>query len=810
MKKTLLFVFAALVAFASCQKEVEKTDVENPEEVTVSAPGTFIANFEDMDTKAFFTYDAVKKTYAHFWELNDKIAVFPKDDVYDEYKCTDVDNGVFALNHEASGTATSTFAKNYAVYPYDAVYEADPDAFDYTGGMIDSANERLLMDLFTNVRLEKPYGYGNVMVARSDDNKLDFKNVVGWLKISLKGDVKVRSITFNSNGGVIISGEVYVSFDADGNPVATPSEYNNRTQCWIDFEGGGVEPVQLSLDTPTDFYIPLLPCTLSSGFWINCNTSIGEQIFETTNPVTITRNKVTPMAVKTIAGPSATLKPGSQFNQAIKTLVNGSTSYYYTNNSSIKSIVLDTGSTVNTGTEVQATGSEKPVYANFDSGTGVLTLSSEATTIYANADASNMFYRFLGLTSTPAVGLNTSNVTDMSYMFYECTGLTSLDLSVYNTSNVINMSNMFDGLTLSSMDVSALNTSKVTNMSNMFSRCSNLTSLDLSGFITSEVTNMSGMFYNSTKLESINVTGWNTSNVTNMGQMFYFCSALKNLDVSGFVTSSVTNMSQMFYYCRLLQSLDVSGFNTSEVTSMNGMFYFCQTLKSLNVHGFDLTKVTTTEQMFYNCYNLTDPIQFIYTTAPVLANMKEMFLGCSGVARIDLPGTTSALTNVKGLFQGCSTLSDIRNTNNFKGRPTDISYMFKGCSSLVGITLETGFNTTDCNTYVSLFSGCTSLHNVYFYGLVVKGSGSPGLGGGEDFYAKFNNAFAGCGCRVHCVGYSSELGNTNPYNAFGTTHSSYTEGARPTFHDSASHSTAYLAGHVYFCTAHSDKINELK
>ena len=806
MKKILCFAAFAAVLF-SCQREVEP--IENNNEETVSSEArVFTATFEEAETKAGFTYDSSAKTYSHFWDLNDRIAVFPKDEVYDRYICSNIENGTFILDKENSKTASRTYNYNYAVYPYSAVSEWNDNDEIWEGFIDENGKLTVSTESGESLKLSGVYGYGNIMVARSADDHLEFKNLMGWLKIRIDGDRTISGIRFQSNAAPL-AGNFYVDFDSEGNPVVTPVTGGTYDYVNLDLTNAGGTLAKLSPDHTTDFYIPIMPCTLN-GIYVGVDFAAGGSIeFETNKQIIIERNKVTPMAVKTITGPSATLKEGNLFNAAIKNLAANTTGLYQSAyNSNVKRIVLDTESNVNTGTVVSTAGSEKPVYANFDSGTVIL--SSEASTIYANADCHNMFYRFQGLENTPAIGLNTSNVTDMSNMFADCSGLTSLDLSVYNTSNVTDMSYMFSNSGITSVDLTGFNTSKVTNMSGMFDRCGGLTSLDLSGFNTSEVTNMSGMFYNSGNLQSIDVTGWDTSKVTNMSQMFYYCSELRNLDVSGFVTSAVTNMSQMFYYCRWLSSLDVSGFNTSEVTAMNGMFYFCQTLKSLNVHGFDLTKVTTTEQMFYNCYNLTDPIQFIYTTAPVLANMKEMFLGCSGVARIDLPGTTSALTNVKGLFQGCSTLSDIRNTSNFKGRPTDISYMFKGCSSLVGITLETGFNTTDCNTYVSLFSGCTSLHNVYFYGLVVKGSGSPGLGGGEDFYAKFNNAFAGCGCRVHCVGYSSELGNTNPYNAFGTTHSSYTEGARPTFHDSASHSTAYQAGHVYFCTAHSDKIDELK
>ena len=838
MKKSLFILAAALVAFASCQKEVENVDVENPEEEIVSAPGTFIASFEDMDTKAFFTYDAVNKTYAHFWELNDKIAVYPKDDVYDTYQCTDVDNGVFTLNKEASGTASNSYLYNYAVYPIDVVDNvADLDPSDYPVSI--DADGKFLINALAEARLTAPYGYGNIMVARAEDNKLNFKNIVGWLKISIKGDVSVRSLNINTYGQDIL-GPVYVEFDSTGEPVLTKGTVDMVDYYNIDFINAGLSPVKLSLDKATDFYIPVLPGTLN-GFHIFVYTvELGEVDFETTKSVTITRNKVTPMAVKTIAGPSATLKAGNQFNTDLKTLAagTGSTVYYYKDNTTITSIVLDTHSTVNTGTVVSATGSEKPVYANFDSGTGVMTLSTEATTIYANADASYMFRLFKGLTSTPAVGLNTSNVTNMSNFFNACSGLTSIDLSVYNTSKVTNMSNMFSSctgltsldlsplnttsvtnmenmlsnLSLSSLDVSSLNTAKVMDMSYMFSNCSNLSSLDLSTFNTAEVLNMAGMFYNCTSLGSLNTAGWNTSKVQSMSHMFYDCYALSSLDVSGFDTSAVQYMSSMFESCNNLTGLNMSGWDTSKVTSMDYMFNGCTALTSINVSGFDLSHVTNATRMFYNCNKIEGAIDLSGTTAPLLTNMSTMFTNCAKVTTIGLPSTSSALTNANGLFKGCSKLVTILNTDNFNGRPTSLAEFFKGCSELVTVQLGTGFNTTDCNSYVSLFSGCSKLRQVYFYGLVIKGSGS-GLGGGTDFYAKFNNAFAGVtsGCKVHCVGYSSQLINQDPYNSFSDSHASYTEGTRPTFGNNTTHTTGNVAaGYVYFCTGHSDLIDALK
>jgi surface protein len=832
MKKILYFTAFAAVLF-SCQREVEPIEKNNPEETVSSDARVFTATFEEAETKAGFTYDSSAKTYSHFWETTDQIAVFPMDNVYDRYRCANIENGTFVLDIEAAGTASITYPYNYAVYPYDALWNIDTD--DYP--TIIDADGKIVVDTYSSARLTEPYGYGNVMVARADGNQLSFKNLVGWIKISIQGDLAIKSLSlWDEEDYHNFIGPVYVEFDSSGEPVITPGSVGLSPCYEIDFINAGLDPVRLSMDRPTDFYFPSLPGTFEHGFTVHVRTTTQGTIdFTTTKSITVERNKVIPMAVKTITGPSATLKEGNLFNAAIKNLAANTTGLYQSAyNSNVKRIVLDTESNVNTGTVVSTAGSEKPVYANFDSGTVIL--SSEASTIYANADCHNMFYRFQGLENTPAIGLNTSNVTDMSSMFADCTALTSIDLSAYNTSNVTNMGNMFSNSGLTSIDLTGFNTSKVTNMSGMFDRCGGLTSLDVSGLDTGEVTDMNSMFYNCGNLTSLTLTGLNTAKVTNMNSMFLGCSNLSSLDFSSFNTSEVTDMASMFYLCSGLTGLDLSGFNTAKVTNMSYMFYYCYNLASLTLgssfvtpevttmshmfyncnkltslvlSGFDFTKVTTTEQMFYDCLRLSGTLDLSSKSAPVLANMSSMFQNCSSLTLIKLPQTTTVLTKVTGLFLNCSSLTGI-GTTNFNGRPTSVEKMFKGCSSLTALTLYPGFNTTDSNSYVSIFSGCTKLKTVDFQGLVIKGSGSPGLGGGTEFYAKFNNAFAGVsGCKVHSLGYVSTLLNTAPYNAFGTSYSTYNEGTKPTFAETTSHGGAAPSGYVYFCTQHSDYLNAL-
>ena len=176
-----------------------------------------------------------------------------------------------------------------------------------------------------------------------------------------------------------------------------------------------------------------------------------------------------------------------------------------------------------------------------------------------------------------------------SYLFYELEYLESIDFSNFRTDGVKDMSNMFACI-----------------------RGNLLTSLDLSNFDTSQVTNMNRMFYYCRRLTSLDVSNFNTENVTDMDYMFSDCSKLTSLDVSNFNTSQVTNMYSMFDSCSGLTSLDLSNFDTSQVKVMSYMFSDCSKLTSLYVSeynsetkkGWTKENVTSSSKMFKNCTNL--------------------------------------------------------------------------------------------------------------------------------------------------------------------------------------------------------------
>lgn len=386
----------------------------------------------------------------------------------------------------------------------------------------------------------------------------------------------------------------------------------------------------------------------------------------------------------TIDSKGAYLSAGSTFNSKIASLANPSRTFFDADDS-ITTIKWQKDN-ITSDTILTTSWSPIQVYATISDDKTVVTLHTNATTVYLNASSYSMFSKFHKLTSIDFSMINTSNATDMSSMFNDCSSLTNLDLSKFNTSNVTNMSHMFDGCNnLASINVSSFNTSNITNMNSMFCHCKNLAELDLSNFNTSNVTDMGNMFWECSSLTALNVSKFNTSKVTNIANMFADCSKLTSLNVSNFDTTNVTAFIFMFGGCESLTSLDLSNFNTSNATNLSGMFFGCSTLTNLNISKF-------------NTANATD--------------MSDMFRDCSSLTTLDVSTfNTSNVTDMGGMFRGCPSLTTLDvsafNTSNV----TEMGYMFSGCSKLTNLNLSK-FNMAKVTSATSMLFGLNSVREI--------------------------------------------------------------------------------------------------
>lgn len=138
----------------------------------------------------------------------------------------------------------------------------------------------------------KDHSYGlntNAMIGTSTDGqKYSFKNIFGYLRLSITGSDVVKSIEVSGNNNEVIAGELYI--DKDG----TCIQWNNPMATTTTLDCG--DGVQLS-NTPVDFYITLPPTIFDKGINILVNLKNGEQYPKrTSKSVIVERNTILPMS----------------------------------------------------------------------------------------------------------------------------------------------------------------------------------------------------------------------------------------------------------------------------------------------------------------------------------------------------------------------------------------------------------------------------------------------------------------------------------------------------------------------------------
>ncbi len=266
---------AALVA--SCSVNEKDFKVVQPESAK------FYASFEQLDTKVFVNEDLLLR-----WTADDRISIFNKQTANQEYKFagqTGDDSGEFEKvgNGAASGSALDNVI---AVYPYQA------------GTAVSESGEISLSFPAEQAYAQNSFGLGaNPMVSVSADENLQFKNVGGYLKVSIFGcGYSVSSITLKGNNGEKIAGNATVTMPLDGVPTIEMAE-DAGTEITLTC----AEPVSLGVSAAesVDFWFVVPPVTFSKGFTVSVNHQEGVTTRSTDKSVTISRNYLSKMSVST-------------------------------------------------------------------------------------------------------------------------------------------------------------------------------------------------------------------------------------------------------------------------------------------------------------------------------------------------------------------------------------------------------------------------------------------------------------------------------------------------------------------------------
>lgn len=246
MKKSISVLFSILVMLSSCSKDPASgpgstntgntnTDQDNDSGITIDRNEFTAIIDETHETSAKTTLNENQVS----WNEGDAISIF------------DGSGTNFRFVAESSGTSV-TFTKVtegtltgntfFAIYPYQ-------DSNSIEGGVISAKTpESYTVDnsAFTSAK-------SALMIARTTNNELHFKNVSSLLKFEVPEGVDIAKMYFYASGADL-SGNVSLSFNEAGQPVintATP-EYKGIT---IMAEENGTFPAGT-------YYLPVIPNTV--------------------------------------------------------------------------------------------------------------------------------------------------------------------------------------------------------------------------------------------------------------------------------------------------------------------------------------------------------------------------------------------------------------------------------------------------------------------------------------------------------------------------------------------------------------------
>ena len=248
MKRISILLLAALT-LAACQKN----------ETPALVPDTITAQIE-QETAPTKTYMDANNNIR--WSEGDQIVSFMKSSLGLKYQILPSSVGkTSAFFEKVSGGndyigAGTEWDHNIVYYPYSEAAEAAKSGDNYVLNVVLPSEQDYAAGSF---------GKGAMaMVAVSEDSDIIFRNVLGGMKLQLKGTQKVASITLQGKNNEKLSGAATVTAYTDETKPAITMAQSASTSVTLDCGSG----VQLNESSATEFIIALPPVLFSSGFTV--------------------------------------------------------------------------------------------------------------------------------------------------------------------------------------------------------------------------------------------------------------------------------------------------------------------------------------------------------------------------------------------------------------------------------------------------------------------------------------------------------------------------------------------------------------
>ena len=263
MKKYIqsMMAFAAIVSFASCSSEDNNTTIENKSAVKVM---TFTATQEgdEQSTRA-----AISSTDSKVinWEEGDKISLL-YGSKNKEFTLTE---GAGSTSGKFSGEALES-GPYTAVYPYQST--ASLSGTNVTNVTIPATQTATANSFDKNAAL---------MMAQSNSTTLEFKNVVGYVKVKPKFACSKIELEAAEGSSDILAGKGTLNWNG-GNPKINITEETSKT---ITLNG--------SIAKDNSYYIVVPTGTLNRMWKITFTADDGKKYTRyCSKPLTIERNKI--------------------------------------------------------------------------------------------------------------------------------------------------------------------------------------------------------------------------------------------------------------------------------------------------------------------------------------------------------------------------------------------------------------------------------------------------------------------------------------------------------------------------------------
>jgi uncharacterized protein (TIGR02145 family) len=237
-----------LTALGACQKN---------EVTSLSEDVTIHATIEEKDA----TRTVMDESNNILWTENDQIIAFMKSSYGHKYQVKPsfvgksyADFSMVSSNNGSDLSAGNEWEHNVVYYPYSEDIECLKSGANYALEINLPSEQVYVPDSFANGSM--------AMVAVSESNNITFKNVLGAIKLQLKGTQTVKSIKIEGKNNEKLSGAAIVTaYTDDTKPAITMASGASTSVTLYCGEG-----VQLNESTATEFIISLPPVLFGSGF----------------------------------------------------------------------------------------------------------------------------------------------------------------------------------------------------------------------------------------------------------------------------------------------------------------------------------------------------------------------------------------------------------------------------------------------------------------------------------------------------------------------------------------------------------------